>query len=539
MELFRKLFGSLLTLVYHSFDRLVINGYLSGLSRPENVVYLFRTVRGEPAVTQELLAQRTREYQGWVESYARNRKIPIVWGEKGARKEDYVEAAFRRAVRRRQFGVYFIFKSMEQGATFRSVLPKFPTADPGYRLLYRKRGRFTPYYFYLRDEVLGRMIVRVGSFLPFHCTYWLNGHDFIENQLRRRGRSFRQDDNAFLATDDPRALQAAADRLTPEVIRERLEFWTFPLAPKFSARERRQLYLGRCYAVAQVEYCRNFVFRRHFPIHKIFERSCDLGLMNLTAGTVSQIFGVRLTKHLRGKLQTTVESVQHGHHVFRAYFKSSFLRQYEKFRTFLRQEICSNNLADFRLKKGRDHLLVARQRFLEILDRFSTFQAQALNVPVDFPLLQRLARPIVLGRSRIPGIKIHDTRLIRLLEVLLHTGSRISGWRTADIHQAILDSYGLAPQDYRLSHVRYDLRKLTGHGLLQRDGRRYAYRLTDKGAKVALLMVLFHKRICGPLAHSLFHHRPDQTSRPNSKVEAAYQRADAAIQDLIDLLKAA
>ena len=35
MELFARLFGGLLLFVYHCFDRLVIHGYLSGLSQPE------------------------------------------------------------------------------------------------------------------------------------------------------------------------------------------------------------------------------------------------------------------------------------------------------------------------------------------------------------------------------------------------------------------------------------------------------------------------------------------------------------------------
>ncbi|MGH8478505.1 MAG: hypothetical protein ACREXK_02735 [Gammaproteobacteria bacterium] len=38
----------------------------------------------------------------------------------------------------------------------------------------------------------------------------------------------------------------------------------------------------------------------------------------------------------------------------------------------------------------------------------------------DFPLLQRLALLITVGATRYPGIKIHDTRMIRLMEVLLH-----------------------------------------------------------------------------------------------------------------------
>ena len=53
MELFTKLFGSLLTFVYHCFDRIVIHGYLSALSRPEQVVYFFRHVVGVQVVTRK------------------------------------------------------------------------------------------------------------------------------------------------------------------------------------------------------------------------------------------------------------------------------------------------------------------------------------------------------------------------------------------------------------------------------------------------------------------------------------------------------
>ncbi len=49
METFLRLFGSLLSLVYHCFDRIVIFGYLALLSRPEHIVYFFRDVRSAPA----------------------------------------------------------------------------------------------------------------------------------------------------------------------------------------------------------------------------------------------------------------------------------------------------------------------------------------------------------------------------------------------------------------------------------------------------------------------------------------------------------
>src|SRR5258708_2223891 len=539
MELFTRLFGDLLVFVYHCFDRIVIHGYLSGLSRPEQVVHFFRQVLGLALVDKEVLRQRTRDYQAWVEAYASNHRIPMEWAEKGVRKEDYVLPALRRMDKTNTHGVYFIFKSMEQGRTFRITVPKYPTGDPNYRILAHQRSRFTHYYFYIHDEVLGPIILRVASFFPFHATYWLNGHSFIEQELKRAHIGFRKNDNAFLAVDDVAALQAAADRLSPQIIRKQLDYWTFILGPKFSKRERSKMNLSRFYSMAQIEYCRNFIFKRHFPIHKIFERGCEIGLWRLTANRISEVFGVRLTKKLRGKIATVIEQIEHGHHVFRAYWKNALLRQYEKFSCFLRNELCSNNLRDFGLRKGLDHLDAVRKKFQAITDRFADFQAQCLNVHVDFPLLQRIALPVNIGSVRYPGIKIHDTRIIRLLEVLLHNGSTVGGWTAKQIHEAVLTTFQLSPKQYGLNQLRYDLRKLKGHGLLERDGRRYAYRLTAKGIDVALLFLFFHKRLSGPLANTHFHHKPDAVNRPNSKLEAAYHKADQAIENIVSLLKTA
>ena len=196
METFCKLFGSLLAFVYHCFDRIVIQGYLPLLTRPEHIVHFFRDVHGIYPITKQALAKRTREYQQWVEAFARNHRIPIQWPDekmkkRDMKKEDFVRPYGLAMERRKRFGVYFIFKSLEQGPTFRSVPPKFPTDDPDYRILHRNRSRYTHYYFYIRDQVLGPMVMCVGSFLPFQTTYYLNGHHYIAGELQRRGVRFQ------------------------------------------------------------------------------------------------------------------------------------------------------------------------------------------------------------------------------------------------------------------------------------------------------------------------------------------------------------
>lgn len=538
METLLAVFEKMIVFSYHCFDRIVINGYLSMLSRPEQIVYFFRNVLGIKAITKQGLVKRTTEYQNWVEAYAANQDIPMQWAEKGVRKEDLTRPELNRMKKVKRFGVYFILKSMEQGSTFRSAEPKYKTADPDYRIIHKTRSRFTHYYFYILDEVLGAFSLRVASFLPFQTTYYLNGHNLIEQELIRQGRTYRMDDNAFISSNDPLALQRIADRLSPELIRKRLEYWTLILAPKFSVKERSAMNLHRYYFIAQIELCSNLIFSRHFPIDRLFKRSCELALACISTDKISQFFGQRLTRKLNGKLHTTLDAIEHGHHVLRAYCKNSFVKQYEKLKTFLRIETCCNNLKDFHVGKALDNLPEVSRVLRSVNDRFSQFQAATFNVHVDFPLFQRMALPLTHGKTRVPGIKIQDSRMLRLMETLLHCANQLQGFSTAQIYCRILSAFSLSQKQYSLTQLRYDLRKMKARGLISRNRNHYSYLLTEKGIRVCLMFVLFHKRVCGPLANTLFNPKPNGSKTHDSKMEKAYHQADCSIQKIIDLLAA-
>src|SRR5260370_23158304 len=184
METFTQLFGDLLAFVYHCFDRIVIYGYLSGLSRPGRVCHFFRNVGGVAGVDKEVFSRRTADYQAWVEAFARNHRLPIEWAEKGVRKEDHVLPWQRRMARDDAYGVYFIFKSMEQGPSFRVSVPKYATKAPNYRILARQRSRFTHYYFYLRHQTLRPLLMRPASLFPFQTHYYLNVPTFLAQELQ-------------------------------------------------------------------------------------------------------------------------------------------------------------------------------------------------------------------------------------------------------------------------------------------------------------------------------------------------------------------
>src|SRR5438876_4797229 len=61
METFAKLFERFLVFVYHCFDRIVIQGYLPLLTRPEHIVHFFRDVHGLYPITPQILAKEMHE----------------------------------------------------------------------------------------------------------------------------------------------------------------------------------------------------------------------------------------------------------------------------------------------------------------------------------------------------------------------------------------------------------------------------------------------------------------------------------------------
>jgi hypothetical protein len=313
--------NAFLVFVYHCFDRIVIQGYLPLLTRPEHIVHFFRDVHGQYPITPQVLAKATLEYRGWVEGYARNHKIPLWKAEKGMRKEDLVRPYLQRMERRGQHGVYCLFTSMEMGSTFTSKMPKFPTDDPDYRIIRRVPSRFLHYYFYIRDPVIGPLAMCVATYLPLQTTYYLNGHNFLEIELRRQQVSFRKDDNAFLATADPKALQKAADRRSADITEKRWNYWSWLLCPKFSEKDRKAVNLRRDYSINQIEYCRNFVFKRHFPITDdgLYAPGLRFGeqrVMAILAALVGFCFLIRgftnrqLVDRVRGLLQSPYTSRQ-------------------------------------------------------------------------------------------------------------------------------------------------------------------------------------------------------------------------------------
>jgi hypothetical protein len=529
-----ELLGHHVQFSYTALDRIVLHGYLELLQRPEVLVHAFRQV-GVTCIEPSVLASRTDRYRAWVRSYTEKNGIPVLPAPKGERKEDVVQPYYRRL--HGAEGVACVLTSMEQGRTFVSYTPRFtpPSGDANYRIIKSCRKQFLHYYFYVLDPVMGPMSVRVATYLPFNITCYLNGHSFLAQELTRRGIRFRKDDNAILAITNVGALEEAVAQLGPGLIRERCDYWARQLTPHFSRQDRAVFHPVYQYSVGQIELATDVIFKRSAPLKALFERSVEIGVLLGGADRTMHLFGRRIDRRYRGKLQTVLDRREEGHPVLRSYYQTSFVKQYEKADRILRTETCINNTYHVGVGRRLENLPALIERMATTNQRYLDLAAELLDSTVDTGQLAALSHPTLMGARRVPGIKLHDDRVIRLVDALLHPGGLVSDWTTRDVHTRILTRHRLADGDYRLSQLRYDLMKLRVKGLVERIGRTRRYRLTAAGLKQGTILVKVRTRLLGPLS-AIAASSPRQRSTHPSAVEAAIRQVDVALNKLCQTL---
>ncbi len=222
--------------------------------------------------------------------------------------------------------------------------------------------------------------------------------------------------------------------------------------------------------------------------------------------------------------------------MLRWYYATSFAKQYtrgdRRADCILRNETCSNDTRHFGVGRRLENLPLLREKLAATNERCLALQAEVLASTVDTGQLAALAQPTVIGQRRLPGLKLHDDRLIRVLETLLHPAAFAGDWTTRELHTRILARHHLTHSDYRLSQLRYDLAKLRAKALVQRVGTSRRYRVTPVGLKIGVLLVKLRIRLLGPLATLVTTASTRRPAGHHNQVDAAFREVDAALDHL-------
>ena len=480
---------------YRCFDRILINGLIQPFQQPERVVGFFNTYRQQYPVSKAVLTDIATQYQRWVIAQAKAWRTPIVDAPAG-RRDAFVEPYFRRA---KPDQVVVIVKGREPAR----ILTAIGKADR-WHLQYARRW-IVQYNCYLHDAEWGRMFVRLCPYFPFSARVCLNQHHWLTIRMRAEGIRCRQESNAFLTCSDPARLQALADSLTAGDIDRCAQKWLRAFTPFFTPTERRTASCQHRLFFAQVEYADNLIFDRRAALDALGERLLDA---NRTIGQptkLANIFGRKVTKRYRGKLETLIEDLDLPNPVIRSYYRDGSIKQYVRDHLLLRTEATSNNVRDFGVPKA-DAVSQLRAAMAAVTDRYQSVQQDILETFVDRGQLRQLAEPTRLPNGkRVPGLKLDHPRQLALMHALVRFAHIAAGdtFTTRDLQAPAAAALDVSTDQYCLASLRYDLSKLRAKGLVERIPHARRYRLVAQGYTICLVFLKLFERVYAPLTAGL------------------------------------
>ena len=523
MNAFYEHHKSSIEFTYRCFDRILLNGLIQPFQQPERVIGFFNTYRDGKRVIRRTLTEIADQFHHWVINRAERWGAPIVEAPQQERRDDFVLQYLQKT---EADHVAVILKAREPAR----ILVAIGGEQNQCPHLELKQRWVNQYNFYLNDQHWGPMFVRMCPYFPFSARVCLNQHHWLALRMQQEGIAFRQCKNAFLQCSNPERLQPLADSLTAQDLLRCEQKWLNAFTPFFTSQERRQAGCQHRLFFSQVELCDNLIFFRRAAVDQFAERLLD---MNRTIGQpkkITLIFGRKVTRHYKGKLQTELEDLDLPNPVIRSHYAHGFAKQYVRDDRLLRTEPATNDVTDYGVNKSVENLPQLRQRMSEIIDHYHDAQQDILETFIDRGQLQKLAEPTTLTNGkRIPGLKLDHPRQLAVMHALVRYANIAAGstFTTADLYPSVLDALGLPQSQYSLASLRYDLSKLRAKGLLEKLPHSRRYRLAHKGYSICVLFLKLFERIYAPLTAGLlkpFAGDRNLASDKRCQLDRLYQR---------------
>src|SRR5271170_1669456 len=263
--------------------------------------------------------------------------------------------------------------------------------------------------------------------------------------MHAEGINFKQCSNAFLNCSHPQKLQELADSLTVHDLLSCGQKWLACLTPFFKESERKEAGCQHRLFSSQVEYCDNLIFHRRAAVDELTERLLDL---NRTIGQpkkITMIFGRKVTREYKGKLQTVIEDLDLPNPVIRSHYGHGFAKQYVRDGRILRTEPATNNVYDYGVNKDVENLPQLRDRMSEIVDNCHNAHRTSWRALSIEAKLLKLAEPTTLPNGkRIPGLKLDHPRQLAVMHALVRFAPIAAGssFTTAEFYGPALDALG-------------------------------------------------------------------------------------------------
>jgi hypothetical protein len=494
-------FSSLIVCVLHCFDRVIFKGHLAMASPAELERFVDYVLRVRRCHFIKVLApQWSDTLVEHAQRWARKHKRTYLYRTGSFKKDQWAECLIRE--QRIERGLVGILCTQETCNSFALV----PGANRP-RFISKPRQQTVLYYYFL-DPQLGLIHVRLQTWAPFTLQVYVNGHDWLAQQMVRLGMGFVLKHNAFTQLDDPAKTQRQADRFAKldwTKILTRYGRLVNPLLRKELA----------CYRVRwfvdQAEYATDLLFKSPSALSGLYQKLLQFAALTFTPKDILGFLGRKWDRRFDGDVQTEVKTDRVLGRRLKHRMTKNWLKMYDKFGQILRVETVINRPKEFSVYRTRHHrdgstsagwfpmnkdvgsLIHYQEQALACNRRYLDALAVVADPAPAYQELRQLTEPKVVAGRSYAGFNPARGEDVRLFAAVLDGDHIARGFRNKDIRAALFGS-AAKPASRQSAAVGRLVKRLHTRQLVAKIPRTRRWRVTESGRRLLSRAVQLYRQ---------------------------------------------
>jgi hypothetical protein len=491
-------YADLLAGQYDCIDRIVLNGYYPKLLSGGGLRDWWRQLHNgnDAGLNTAALMRMAGVVSQRVQAYCKKTNIPFVHYQTGERKHE--DAAGLLPADGVFEGIFAVFCSRATSLLWE--VREFGNGNIDIRRK-KKASLVNHYYFHIKDKQWGHVCIRMCAHPPFSCNIMLNGHEWVENHRQAAHLELVKESNCFTSYTDGKKLSQIADTLKHQGQLEKVcQRWVYSCL-WFALDYEAQKKTGFSYkfSVYQVEYSRNFLFKRGRLLDDVYQHIINLTRQRIDMPYLKTLLGRKtrpyITKHHASAPEVHVQTPDYNLTVFKIHVGKLTLKLYDKGERTLRAEVVVHNTKELGCKKSLEYFETMVTKLNELMGQFINNITYAHIATIDDGTMENLSKPVKTGRTRLAGITLASKRNVALMESVLALMICPKGFSSADLKEIMLKKQF---KDYTINNARYDMRKLKGKQFVQRIKGKQKYHTTKRGVQTMSAVLCIWKQELKP-----------------------------------------
>jgi hypothetical protein len=515
---------------YSSFDRVLFRGYLPNVFIEGQVIRLLRNL-GFKTHSNGVLKLMTDQLNAHIKKQADRLKLAIHWWgteekKKYKNKIDYVQAHYSGQLKRvnKKSEVICIIKAVENIGTFanRELRTK---KGKVFTKMYSCHKFVSQYYIYIHDQDLGLCYLKISSYMPFICEFYMNGHNYLRQKFDLYESTYKMYDNSFVKVSDLDLLDRLVKEFQPSIALKRIDYW-LDIFFRFNKGDKSTCskLLKHQWYTYQTEISTNIIFKsprfaKNF-FQRVLQKHHTIGLPD----RLTEIFGLTKPYH-------TSKSVQHTYGVqacIKHWMEKNSVKGYNKGDCLLRVETTINNpgLPGLKLKKPACNLQAYYWYGLGCNSRYLTTLLEVDISSLSTEAHQKYQQTVETSKgTKVAAPDLRKPEQVAFLEVLLNANNYAFGFKNRDLR-------GKLGKSWKTAKVAYEMRKLRERGAIKKKQNTHYYQLTEEGLIWVFYSIFSHYHFVTPLLSKSLKKALKQNVANPSKIEQAY----SMINDSVSLI---